>query len=129
MNLDKVASKKRRLKQRHAEEYRCLCCFNSEWLCGWYTPRPLHVKLIVMYNIMQCFLWFIYYSIFLMTRRYFLETNLTYFYSLFNPFLLGNEDSELNESIIKNLTIINLPQVLILAYTAYKGIIAVLSKL
>lgn len=117
------------MKKRHTEEYRCLCCFNSELLCGWYKPRPLYVKLIIFFNILQCFFWFLYFSIVFMTKKYFLETNLTYFIALFNPFLLDNEESDLNLATIRNLTILSIPQVISLIYTTHLGIQALTTSL
>lgn len=116
-----IHSFRRKRKPHHLREYSCLCFFNLDLCCGWYKPKVVYIKVILVLTFFQCFLFFLYLSLFMLTPEEQLGTDITYFFAYFNPFLVDNEHYQVNIKIIRRMMILSVPQIIMIAVLANYG--------
>ena len=63
------------------------CCFNPDLCCGWYTPRPFLMIIIVILSILECLGWMIYVFLLFLIKVTSLDDTMYGFFILFNPFI------------------------------------------
>ncbi len=113
------------------------CCFNANICCGWYKPRPILMKLIVLLSLYECASWLIFGVMCILTPSDSIATDLYWFFSFFVPFIkndkciqgppvciVNEEIHERNIKIMKNFFIISIPQIAQTFYKTYKGLVA-----
>ena len=113
------------------------CCFNANVCCGWYTPRPFLIHLIVLFSLYECLSWLIFGVLWVITPHESIATDLYWFFSYFNPFIKRDEcahpesgcrlDIELHRRNLRtliNFFVICIPQIGLMYFKAYKGLVA-----
>ncbi len=114
------------------------CCFNPDLFCGWYTPRPFLMVIIVTLSIIECLGWLIFVSLLFLIQPTSVDRSMFGFFSFFNPFireakcLEGQTPQEcaiydslthkMNQNIIQTFLILSVPQIVLMYYKAYKGL-------
>lgn len=145
MDSDLLTKKIEQKKQRKKTNFNFVnicCCFNSDLCCGWYKPRACLLILIVLFNIIQSLAWLILVILYLSIVPNYYKSNeskdlIFQIFQLFNPFLKQidcdprkEENCDVkkieksNSTIMANMMILSIPQMIVMIYVTYKGLVA-----